>query len=327
MDADELAIFEETVGALVSRSDGHSLTASLDDFGWLDILDQNPTVGVPVVFAAQGRAVVWSSALHDVMGARLAELDDRVSPEEASVILPLPRSEVPGQRKGHDLFVDGLLVGSRPGARWLVAVATDDDGQQVVLRLAVDEAEVSPRNGLDPAAGVARVTGVANGRRVLAEGDRARSWWTASVALARRALSHQLCGVLTTMIELARVHAIEREQFGRPIGSFQAVRHKLAEAYAVLTGAEALADMAWESDDQELASIVAKIAAGRASTVVAAHTQQVLAGIGFTAAHSYHRAMKRAVLIDRILGSADDLAPLAGRALVERGRAPRLVEL
>jgi hypothetical protein len=327
MDADELAMFQEAVSGLVSQSDGHALTASLDRFGWLDILEQNPAVGVPVVFASQGRAVVWSSALHDVMGARLADLDDKVSQEETSVVLPLPRSEVPGKRKGDGILVDGLLVGARSGARWLVVTATLDDDRQVILRFAVDEAEVVPRHGLDPVAGVARVTAVVNRRSVLAEGDGARSWWTANIALARRALSHQLCGVLATMIELARVHAIEREQFGRPIGSFQAVRHKLAEAHTALTGAEALANMAWESDEKELASIVAKVAAGRACNIIAAHTQQVLAGIGFTAAHPYHLAMKRAVLIDSLLGSAEHLAPLAGRALAQHGRAPRLVEL
>jgi acyl-CoA dehydrogenase-like protein len=327
MDAQELAMFEESVAALVSQSDGPALTASLDAFGWLDILNQDPMTGVPVVFTAQGRAVVWSSALHDVMGARLEELDETGTPEEISVVLPLPGSEVPGERKGPTVSVDGLLVGARAGARRLVTAAIDHDGKTVILQFARDDVQVSRRHGLDPAAGVARVTGSANVQSVLAAGEEALSWWRASVAVARRALSHQLCGVLTTMIELARVHAIEREQFGRPIGSFQAVRHKLAEAHVVLTGAEALACVSWESDESDLPSMVAKIAAGRACSIVAAHTQQVLAGIGFTAAHPYHRAMKRAVLIDRILGSTADLAPLAGRALVEQGRAPRLVEL
>jgi alkylation response protein AidB-like acyl-CoA dehydrogenase len=162
---------------------------------------------------------------------------------------------------------------------------------------------------------------------VLADGDRARSWWTASVAAGRRALSSQLCAVLTTMLESARAHAVERRQFGRPIGSFQAVRHKLAEAHAALSGARATADMAWESDDEPLASMTAKVAASRACATVAFHAQQALAGVGFTAEHPHHRALKRALLIDRILGEATDLSPLVGRELVTRGCAPRLVEL
>ena len=49
--------------------------------------------------------------------------------------------------------------------------------------------------------------------------------------------------------------------------------------------------------------------------------------MGFTAEHPYHRAMKRTLVIDRTLGNADELAPLVGRELMERGEAPRLVDL
>jgi hypothetical protein len=52
-----------------------------------------------------------------------------------------------------------------------------------------------------------------------------------------------------------------------------------------------------------------------------------MGGVGFTASHPYHHALKRALLIDRILGDAADLTPEVGRELVSRGDAPRLVEL
>jgi alkylation response protein AidB-like acyl-CoA dehydrogenase len=172
-----------------------------------------------------------------------------------------------------------------------------------------------------------RITATADAGMVIARGDPARSWWTTSVSLARRAISVQMCGLLATMLDMARLHAIDRHQFGRPVGSFQAIRHKLAEAAVALAAAEGVADAAWESDDQPLASLVSKVVVSRACTTVAAHTQQVLAGMGFTADHSYHQVMKRAVVLDRLFGDANELLPVLGRQLMARGAAPRLVEL
>jgi alkylation response protein AidB-like acyl-CoA dehydrogenase len=129
------------------------------------------------------------------------------------------------------------------------------------------------------------------------------------------------------MVELARSHVSERVQFGRFVGTFQAVRHKLAEAYVATTAAECSALTAWEADDQILAAATAKLIAGRAVSLTAAHTQQLLAGIGFTAEHPYHRFMKRSLVLERMLGSAHELAPELGRRLMERAEAPRLVQL
>jgi alkylation response protein AidB-like acyl-CoA dehydrogenase len=132
---------------------------------------------------------------------------------------------------------------------------------------------------------------------------------------------------LFAMIELARAHVSGRVQFGRFVGTFQAVRHKLAEAHVATTAAECSAITAWEADDQVLAAATAKLITGRAVSVAAAHTQQLLAGIGFTAEHPYHRFMKRTLVLERMLGSAHELAPEVGRRLIERAEAPRLVEL
>ncbi|WP_199542636.1 acyl-CoA dehydrogenase family protein [Prauserella sp. PE36] len=143
----------------------------------------------------------------------------------------------------------------------------------------------------------------------LAEGRRALGWW--------------LVGTAKAMLELARTHALERTQFGKPIASFQAVRHRLAETLVAIEGAEAT--LAASGD--ELGSLLAKAAAGQAALTAARHCQQVLGGIGFTAEHELHRHMRRALVLDGLLGSARELTREAGAALRENGRAPRLVEL
>lgn len=143
---------------------------------------------------------------------------------------------------------------------------------------------------------------------------------------ARRALGWWLVGSARAMLELARQHALDRVQFGKPIASFQAVRHRLAETLVAIEGAEAtLTVPAVESPD--LTSMLAKAAAGKAALTAAKHCQQVLGGIGFTAEHDLHRHVERVLVLDGLLGNTRDLARRAGGGLRARGSAPRLVEL
>jgi Acyl-CoA dehydrogenase, C-terminal domain len=143
------------------------------------------------------------------------------------------------------------------------------------------------------------------------------------LAAGRRALGWWLTGTGRAMLSLARAHAVDRVQFGRRIASFQAVRHRLAETLVALEGAEATL-LAAEDD---LGSLLAKAAAGQAALVAARHCQQVLGGIGFTAEHGLHRYVRRALVLDGLLGSALELTREAGGVLRAHGSAPRLVHL
>ncbi|MGY4712537.1 acyl-CoA dehydrogenase family protein [Mycolicibacterium sp. CBM1] len=142
----------------------------------------------------------------------------------------------------------------------------------------------------------------------------------------RRALGWWLVGTARTMLTLARRHALDRVQFGRPIASFQAVRHRLAETLVAIEGAEATLLVAQE-DPGELSCLLAKAAAGQAALTAAKHCQQVLGGIGFTAEHDLHRQVKRAMVLDGLLGSSRDLTGAAGALIRSLGHAPRLANL
>ncbi|MEV7015940.1 acyl-CoA dehydrogenase family protein [Streptomyces sp. NPDC093991] len=144
------------------------------------------------------------------------------------------------------------------------------------------------------------------------------------VAAGRRALGWWLLGTGRAMLALARRHVLDRHQFGRPLASFQALRHRLAETYVALEGAEAVLTAA---EDDDVSALLAKAVAGRAALTAARHCQQALGGIGFTAEHDLHRHVKRALVLDGLLGSARDLTREAGSVLLREGRAPRLVEL
>jgi Acyl-CoA dehydrogenase, C-terminal domain len=147
------------------------------------------------------------------------------------------------------------------------------------------------------------------------------------LAAGRRALGWWLVGTGRAMLSMARSHALDRVQFGRPLAAFQAVRHRLAETLVALEGAEAALAAADTAADDDLGAVLAKAAAGQAALTAARHCQQVLGGIGFTAEHGLHRHVRRALVLDGLLGSARELTREAGGLLVKERSAPRLVEL
>ena len=144
-----------------------------------------------------------------------------------------------------------------------------------------------------------------------------------TLTAGRRALGWWLVGTSRAMLALAREHALSRTQFGRPVASFQAIRHRLAETLVAIEGAEATLGTA----TGDFTSLLAKAAAGQAALTAAKHCQQVLGGIGFTAEHELHRHVKRALVLDGLLGSARELTREAGARLRAEGSAPRLVHL
>jgi hypothetical protein len=156
------------------------------------------------------------------------------------------------------------------------------------------------------------------------------------LAAGRRAVGWWLVGTGRAMLALARSHALDRVQFGRPLASFQAVRHRLAETLVALEGAEAAltaadalagASAGGLAGDDELAALLAKAAAGQAALTAARHCQQVLGGIGFTAEHGLNQHVRRALVLDGLLGSARELTREAGARLVAERSARRLVDL
>jgi hypothetical protein len=226
----------------------------------------------------------------------LAELGWREMLEE------MPDTAIPmvfgllGETGAHAPLINDVVLAGRTGplpyagGSWIVWERTDEPGT------AVDD-ELPIRR-------------VSSGEPVpLAAGRRALGWW--------------LVGSSRAMLSLAREHALSRTQFGKPVASFQAVRHRLAETLVAIEGAEATLHAA--TDD--FTSLLAKAAAGQAALTTAKHCQQVLGGIGFTNEHELHRHVKRVLVLDGLLGSARELTREAGATLRAKGSAPRLVQL
>lgn len=116
------------------------------------------------------------------------------------------------------------------------------------------------------------------------------------------ALALEAVGIAAKALELGVEHAKTREQFGRPIGVYQAVSHPLADTYIETELARSLAYWAaWcvaESDDQAPIAVAAAKSYCSETAVAACETSiQVLGGIGFTWEHVLHRYYKRALWI------------------------------
>ena len=325
MDPDECRLLHETLLGLAASERAGLLTAALDAFGWRDVLAAHRKEAISALFDAQGRTGTWSAALHDVLATDVETLGIAGS---LNVVLPRPRRARAGRRctmAASRSRASSSVRATRPPCSWSPCAPLVGTGLAVAVE--PEDLQIERRQGLDPGLWAYSVSGTTSRTAVFAESDRADTWWEAAQARGRLALCRQIVAALTVMIEQARSHVSGRAQFGRLVGTFQAVRHKLVEAHVATTAADCITATAWESEDFPLAAATAKVVTGKAVEVTAAHTQQLLAGIGFTAAHPYHRFMKRAVVLERMLGSEIELAPVVGRQLMERGAAPRLVQL
>jgi len=134
-------------------------------------------------------------------------------------------------------------------------------------------------------------------------------------------------GAAERMLSDARDYAADRRQFGRTIGSYQALRHILADMYVrrasawstVLFAAAALDD---ELPDAHWTAAIAKAYVARAAREVAHGALQVFGGIAFTEEHQAHRFLRRIVVRERQFGDAAYHERELGKALAARERQP-----
>jgi alkylation response protein AidB-like acyl-CoA dehydrogenase len=124
---------------------------------------------------------------------------------------------------------------------------------------------------------------------------------------ALAALSLEGVGVAQTALDLAFEHAKERKQFDKPIGTYQAISHQIADTYVATELARSLAYWAaWcvaEGDERApVAVAAAKSHSGAAAVAACERSIQVHGGIGFTWEHVLHRYYKRAQWIESFDG-------------------------
>jgi alkylation response protein AidB-like acyl-CoA dehydrogenase len=147
--------------------------------------------------------------------------------------------------------------------------------------------------------------------RLLAGPQEAERVITHALQVGSALLAVEQVGAAQHLLDLSVEYAKSRLQFGRQIGSFQAIKHKLADMLVDLEHARSTAYHAvWAlsdaSDDPALAASIAQATASAAFSRIAADTIQVHGGIGFTWEHQAHLYFKRAATDAALLGSAEE---------------------
>ncbi|MET8983546.1 acyl-CoA dehydrogenase family protein [Streptomyces sp. NPDC004539] len=178
-----------------------------------------------------------------------------------------------------------------------------------------EELGIEPLDSVDPSRELARVRVPSRGGVLLADGvAEVDAVWRRGV-LATAGL---LVGLAGRMLELTVAYVREREQFGVPVGSFQAVKHALADAAVAVRFARASVFAAgWAQAagqaDADVRTSAAKALASEAAREVARTAIQSHGAMGYTTEYELHRYAKRAWAL-----AADWGGPAEHRALIAR---------
>ena len=324
----EQALLAESVQQLLTQNKGPAAWPALVEFGALEIAAGEDVGAVELALVARELGehleatplIDTAAAVYAARGSALAG-----ALEERTIALALLE---PGGGWGLEDPAATLTSGAVDGLK----VATGVDAADALLVLA-DEAgarrlAVVPRGAGVTASPIPWIDEWLAPAAVTFEAAHAHSVHPADeilprlVAVGAVLAAAEATGAAAGVLELARQYAGERRQFGRTIGSFQALRHLLADMYVkqdsswstVLFAAAALEEGA---DDALRTAAIAKAYVSRAAQEVAQGALQVFGGIAFTAEHPAHRYLRRILARGQQFGDARHHERAIGRALVD----------
>ena len=229
--------------------------------------------------------------------------------------VPGPLVETVSYLPAHDLPIDGTarIAVQQPG---VTAVPYADVATHVCL---ADDATLVPASPTQP------VTSVDPSRRVavVPAGMVVDPATTTSRATATVGTAAFLLGLARRQVDMTVAYVKDRRQFGAPVGSFQAVKHPLADAVvgtefawpAVLRAAHSLAT---KDTDTGLHVSMAKALASDAAYRVSRVCLQAHGAMGYTVEYDLHLFAKRTWAMARDWGTADEHRAVVSRALLER---------
>jgi alkylation response protein AidB-like acyl-CoA dehydrogenase len=262
-----------------------------------------------------------------VLGQQLAKLLAKLADGSLAGTVSLGAGLAAQPRPDGGLTVTGETgpVMAGPLADLVIAAVSTDDGEAWVLLDAAD-LEVTALDAVDltrPLANLRADDVLVSADRIMSGLDR-----TAVMSLTAILFGAEACGIADWSVQTAADYAKIRHQFGRPIGQFQAVKHRCAR---MLTGAEQAAAAVWDAArtppgrDREFASAVTAVIALDAAVDAANDCIQTLGGIGYTWEHHAHLYYRRALSLRALLGpSLEWRERVAAMATDGAMRAPRV---
>jgi alkylation response protein AidB-like acyl-CoA dehydrogenase len=299
-----------------------------DDNAWKELCELGwPGIFVDEEHGGQGLGVVELAILMEELGYALAPV-----PFLGSVAAGLAIQSA-GSDEQKERWLPGLAGGELRGAAGIVrgdvaALVPDGPDADVIALCGADgvtvveasTAQVVQVATMDDTRRYARVK--LNGGGEALEGEPGPGIGAALVAI-----SAELTGICQRAMEMAVEYARDRKQFGRPIGSYQAVSHRCAQMLLETEGARSASYYAaWtadaEPDSLELAASMAKAYASDAGWRVCSSSLQVHGGIGFTWEHDLHFLLKRAKVDALLWGGSSDHRERVARIAAAAEPAP-----
>jgi 3-oxochol-4-en-24-oyl-CoA dehydrogenase len=287
-----------------------------------------PGVFLPTVLASAVLAAGAAGAVDDSLSEQLKGLADGTLTGAVALGAGM-RATADGAAEAAAVTIDGTCgpVLGAPVADLLILPAARGDDETWVVADATD-LTITPVDSLDLTRPAGRVRA---DHLVLPAGRMLTGLRPGLVmSLAAALLAAEACGVADWAVATAAGYAKIRHQFGRPIGQFQAVKHRCAW---MLTAAEQAAAAAWDAarapqdtgpgdgSGAELAAAVAALVALDAAVTCAHECIQVLGGIGYTWEHDAHLYYRRALSLRALLGGSGEWAQrVAGLALAGASR-------
>ncbi|MEU2348751.1 acyl-CoA dehydrogenase family protein [Modestobacter sp. NPDC049651] len=313
------AVFAAAVGGADDGPRGRSWRA-IADSGLLGALVGEDADGLGL--GADDLALLTEEAGHLLVRGPLVETAWMAVPALAAVGAPAADT-LAAVLAGEVLAsaVDDTLRGPDLGAAGLVVVP-GEDGDRLVDGAALGPLE--PAAAADPGARLERAPDLAR-----APGAPVPRTGVGALTLGRLGGAAYLLGVTRWLLETTVAHATARTQFGAPIGSFQAVRHGLADVHVELEFARsavwaAAGELEAGAATGRTAVLAAAVQARRAFALADRHCLQVHGGLGFTWEHPLHRHLKAGQTVAARFGRGRDLAAALGDAVLAAARsAPR----
>jgi alkylation response protein AidB-like acyl-CoA dehydrogenase len=241
-------------------------------------------------------------------GSRIAT----VAVSEDAAMWHEPDITVSATRDGDDWLLTGtkryVLSGAQAGLV-LVAARTDQGVSVFAIDSPTTGLTIEPLPVMDLTRRLASLT--FDRCRAVLIGEDGTGWTTLSQVFDQAivALACEQVGAAAAVLELTVDYLKVRQQFGRPIGSFQAIKHRCADMLVELESARsaaayASAAIAAGAEDASVAASIAKVYCSQAFYHIAAESIQMHGGIGFTWEHPAHLYFKRAKSGEVLFGSA-----------------------
>jgi len=248
--------------------------------------------------------------------ATVAWLEESASWELDDVALPATFDGEQWTLTGRKCFVlDGMIADLI-----LVAARTARGLSLFAVRADASGLERDALETMDQTRKQAVLTFAATPARLIGEEGQAQPGLTTTLLLAAVAMAAEQVGGAQKALDMSVEYAKTRVQFGRPIGSFQAIKHKCADMLLRVESARSAAYYAaWTAqdlpEDLPIAASLAKAYCSDAYVHVSAENVQVHGGIGFTWEHPAHLYLKRAKSTQLMLGTPDYHRELLAQAL------------